>query len=539
MLTWLTRRTTRSTPAHRTRTPNPLRSLETLEARDVPAILIHIDYSRDTSGFFATNPVARATLEQAAAELGNGLNANLAAIVPSGGNTWTATFTDPVTDNRVSLANPTIPANTITVFVGARSLSGSTLAYTIGAGSRPSGSQAWQDTVETRNHNGYAPWGASLTFDSTVNWHFGSTTVGLSSNELDFYSVATHELGHVLGIGSSLEWDALLQGGYFYGPTAMSLYGGPVPVNAGGSHWAEGVTVNGQQVSLDPSMSSGRRVLFSALDSAALTDLGWQTVLPASISPSAPVSPTATVSFSLIAAGAVLVPLAGVNGVVTQYAVFNGFVFASAQFTPFPGYRGLFHQAHADFDSDGVLDVAVATVTPGLGAMTVISGLDGHYITAPRLTFGVVGMLATDIDGDGTSELATGEGFPLGIYVFDVRGGVMAPHTSFTAFGIPGRAAVEVDDSANSDGPDASALPPAVEALDENASASGDELAGVFSPLALRPEPDVTERPAFGIGRQGAADAPNDPFAQPAERSWRGSDLLPFDGDSFDALFVG
>lgn len=526
MLTWLTRRTTRSLPAPRTRTPSPLRPLEILEGRDVPAILIQIDYSRDTSGFFAAHADARATLEQAAAELGNTLSATLAAITPSGNNTWTATFTDPVTGRQVSLVNPTIAANTITVFVGSLPLSGSTLAYTIGADEYPSGSQAWQNTVETRNHAGYAPWGASITFDNTVNWYFGSTTVGLTSNKVDFYSVATHELGHVLGIGSSPEWDALLQGGYFTGQTAMSVYGGPVPVSADGSHWAEGVTVNGQPASLDPSIGPGRRVLFSALDSAALTDLGWQTASPAPASP----SPVAAASTSLIAAGAVLVPLAGANGVVTQYAVINGFVFATAQFIPFPGYHGLFQQTDADFDSDGVLDIAVATATPGLGAMTIISGLDGHYITAPRLTFGLVGMLAIDVDGDGTPELATGEGSPPGIYVFDIRGGAMVPHASYSVSGIPGRVAEKME-GANSASAGATALPPASEKPTENAPA------GVDSPVALRPEPDVGVQPAFTIRRLDSDGVANDPFGRPAERPRFGSDLSPF--DSVGAPFVG
>ena len=70
--------------------------LEQLEAREVPAILIQVDYTYDT-GFFANNPQARATLEMAAAELGNSVTADLGAIVPSGANTWTATFPDPAT----------------------------------------------------------------------------------------------------------------------------------------------------------------------------------------------------------------------------------------------------------------------------------------------------------------------------------------------------------------------------------------------------------------------------------------------------------
>ena len=96
MLNWLTRTPRRRTPATSTR--RPALRLETLEVREVPAVLIQLDYSYDT-GFFS-NPEARAVMERVASELGNSLNANLAAIAPSGGNTWTASFYNPATGAR-------------------------------------------------------------------------------------------------------------------------------------------------------------------------------------------------------------------------------------------------------------------------------------------------------------------------------------------------------------------------------------------------------------------------------------------------------
>jgi hypothetical protein len=58
------------------------------------------------------------------------------------------------------------------------------------------------------------------------------------------------------------------------------------------------------------------------------------------------------------------------------------------------------------------------------------------------LTFSMWGMLGADIDGDGTTELITVEGTPLGIYVYDVSDGVIAPDAQFSVFGTPGRAAL-------------------------------------------------------------------------------------------------
>lgn len=429
--------------SRKTRTTKPARTtlrLEALEAREVPALLIQIDYSRDTSGFFS-NPEARATLEQVAAELGNGLNANLSAITPGGGNTWTATFFDPATGGQTSLSNLSIGANTIKVFVGARALGGSEAGFGGFGGFSVSGSQAWLNTVQTRGHIGFAPWGGSITFDSRQNWYFGSSAAGLDSSKLDFYSVASHELGHILGIGTAQQWKNLVSGGTFHGSGAMSVYGGPVPVNAAGDHWADGVTVNGQAVSLDPSLPYGQRVAFSALDSAALSDLGWSAGgggAAAVGGGAAPAQPAIT-----------LVPIVQANGTIIQYAVVNGAVIPTGQvFAPFGAYRGPLYAAYADFNRDGTLDVAVGTADGRIpGILAVISGTDGHYLGGPQFAHGkILAMLPYDVEGDGQVELVTLEGTPAGIFVYNVVGnGLIAPNSGFSAYGTPGRAAETTD----------------------------------------------------------------------------------------------
>ncbi|MFM8271800.1 MAG: matrixin family metalloprotease, partial [Gemmata sp.] len=268
MFKWLTRKQQRSTAA------KPQLRLEGLEVREVPAVLIQLDYSRDLTGFF-NNPEARAIMERAASEFGNSLNANLAAIVPHGGNTWTATFFDPATGGQTGVANLSVGANTLRIFVGGRAMSRSEAGFGGYGGTSISGSQAWLNAVETRGHSGFSPWGGSIAFDTNQRWHFGQTTDGLDSTELDFYSVAVHELGHVLGIGTAPEWMSLASGGYFYGANASAVYGGAVPLNPNASHWADGVIAGGQGASLDPTLTYGTRVTWSALDAAALRDLGW------------------------------------------------------------------------------------------------------------------------------------------------------------------------------------------------------------------------------------------------------------------------
>ena len=82
---------TSSRPSHK---PNTTRlAVERLEERDVPAISILVDYTLDTrayggSGFFQDHPDAKATLNRVAYEMGQRVSANLAAINPSGTNSW-------------------------------------------------------------------------------------------------------------------------------------------------------------------------------------------------------------------------------------------------------------------------------------------------------------------------------------------------------------------------------------------------------------------------------------------------------------------
>jgi hypothetical protein len=424
------------------RTRRPVLRLEELEAREVPALLIQVDYTYD-SGFFANNPEARATMERVASELGNSISANLAAIAPSGGNTWTATFHNPATGALQSLANPSVGANTVRLYVGARPLGGGEAGFATTTGFSASGSPGWVDLVQTRSWSGFAPWGGSIAFDSTQRWHFGQTTSGLDGNELDFYSVAMHELGHVLGMGTSKQWHQLSQNGAFRGSNAMSVYGGPVPVSGDGLHWAAEHAA-GAAVSLGPTVPLGKRDGWSALDAAALRDLGWA---PGGGDAGSSVGPPGTILFAM----------AGVNAVIGQYGFYAGTVFPTGRlFLPFPGYAGSLQQGIGDFNGDAVYDVAVST--PGaVGVMAIVSGLDGRVIGGPKAAHGsVAAMFAVDVDVDGRHELVTIE--TIGprvnaVYVYSLVGGSLLPFGAVSAYGEAGRAALHVHDEHEHDVP--------------------------------------------------------------------------------------
>ncbi|MBY0461121.1 MAG: hypothetical protein K2V38_27685, partial [Gemmataceae bacterium] len=125
--------------------------LESLEARDLPAVTILLDYTYDT-GFFAARPAAQAVLNQVAAELGNSLTANLAAITPGGGNTWTATFFNPATGANATATNLSVGANTLRVYVGSRPMAGNEDGVGGPGGYSASGSSGWLGTVANRGH---------------------------------------------------------------------------------------------------------------------------------------------------------------------------------------------------------------------------------------------------------------------------------------------------------------------------------------------------------------------------------------------------
>jgi hypothetical protein len=267
-----------SRPAGR---PRP--RLEALEGRDCPSVAIQFDYSLDSTGFF-NNPQARAALQLAGQILSAQLNDALGAIVPGGANHWSAGVTNPSTGSMVVLTDLYVPANTIIVYAGGRNYGGAQLGEG-GYGSwSATGSGAWLNAVGGRGQPGalgsaptdYAPWGGSVTFDTVTNWNFGDTSVGPAPNQFDFLSVAEHELGHVLGIGTAGSWQDKIAAGRFYGAASAAVYGAPVPVDGAGAHWARGTAVGGAVADMVPSTPAGQRHLFTALDFAALQDVGWQ-----------------------------------------------------------------------------------------------------------------------------------------------------------------------------------------------------------------------------------------------------------------------
>ncbi len=256
------------------------------------AITVTIDYRFDSAGFFdpttSAGFLARTRMQEAADLFSSSLLDPLLPIVPGAGDSWNAFFTHPGSGGNSASSNLSIAADEILVFAGARDLGGSILGQGGFGGYSVTGQTAFVNAVDTRGQTGvgttdFAPWGGSVSFDLFgTNWYFGGSAA-VPGSMTDFFSVAIHEIAHVLGLGAAASWDLQvgISGGCasglaFMGAAAMAVNGGPVCLDDDPGHFADGTLSAGQEVSLDPSLAPGLRKLLSPLDWAALQDVGWQ-----------------------------------------------------------------------------------------------------------------------------------------------------------------------------------------------------------------------------------------------------------------------
>lgn len=276
---------------------------------------IRFDYSLDTRGFFSGgNSYRRNVLQIAGDSLIKRFGDDLAAIIPGGIKEWIPSVNHPssgpsnsITGTRVNLAkNLRVNADEIIVYVGARDLPGNfrgvggQASYQFPAtpiscrtqaecNQKLAEIEAFRNIVRGRGEPGalgntqtdVAPHIGTISFDTNSDWYFGLDPNGIGTNQIDFLSVATHELGHVLGFGNersgvTTSWERLTSDGRFNGPKARAAYvgSGSPPITA--DHWANSIqTVDGQSILMNGSIPIGKRTPLSPLDMAAFDDLGW------------------------------------------------------------------------------------------------------------------------------------------------------------------------------------------------------------------------------------------------------------------------
>lgn len=254
------------------------------------------DYSLDSGNFFSgANAGRRQYLEAVGSYVSQYFTATtLSAITPAGSNSWDVQVSNPANPSAtVSRGNLEVPANTVIVYVGGAALGGSVLAQAGPAGYSASGDATWvNQTVEKRDLSlgAYARTAVgSLSFNSATSWFFDPTPQANATfaGQYDFFSVAAHELLHVLGFGitdTGWGWKANLFGGTFNGSRSLDEKSSAqlgISLNAGSDHWAQNTLSfsmrdgTSQETLMDPDIGTGVRKYLTTLDLRAMTDIGY------------------------------------------------------------------------------------------------------------------------------------------------------------------------------------------------------------------------------------------------------------------------
>lgn len=237
---------------------------------------IEFDYRFDTNGFF-DDPERRAAIE-AAGEIWEELILDEFEDVPAG---VSFTALNPETSQPETIVLDTA-IDDLVIFVGSQSIAE---VGTIALGGF-TGSDAEGDAFGARvssNFRGqgpvtdFEPWAGTVTFDSDLDFSFSIDDP--VPGQIDFISVALHEIGHVLGLGTSPIFREIGIGAQFDGPNALAVnQGNPVPLEADLVHVLDGF--NDNTVLLDPQLNpiatSGGRNLPSDIDLALLADIGFE-----------------------------------------------------------------------------------------------------------------------------------------------------------------------------------------------------------------------------------------------------------------------
>jgi hypothetical protein len=256
-------------------------------------LVIELDYSYDSSNFFSS-PQRRQILETAADSV-NRWTDNLAAIESSPGNTWTGIVIRPDTGIGTFISGETlvVPQNTIKIYVGARNIGVNRLAAAERNAAIPTGTTAWQDLVRYRGQTGaalqqdYSLWGGSITFNPIFNWYDQTSATGIPANTYDLYSIAVHELLHVLGFGIAESFNTKIDAQNQFTGAHAATVGSPnnpeLQLAPDWDHWSNETfsTIAGTpQVSvMNATFLPGQRYRMTDLDTAVLADIGWEKAL--------------------------------------------------------------------------------------------------------------------------------------------------------------------------------------------------------------------------------------------------------------------
>jgi hypothetical protein len=237
---------------------------------------IKFDYRFDTLGFFQA-PERRAALEAAAAEWSS-IIGNDFLPVPAGTKLRLNNPENRTEDVFVDSLEQDI--DDVLIFVGT---SEAIPGYGRGGPStvaESSDGTLMQEFTNRQNGKFFQPWAGSISFKGSVNYFFDPTPEtgdDVPQDQYDFISLATHEIGHVLGFTASPAFSALEAGSTFIGKSAVAAYGAPVPLtpDLGHGHLLDGTQSDGVECLMTPKLTNGIRQKPTTLDIAALQDIGY------------------------------------------------------------------------------------------------------------------------------------------------------------------------------------------------------------------------------------------------------------------------
>lgn len=239
---------------------------------------IVFDYSRDTGSYFSSAEM-RGVLDQAASAFEARIEDTLAPITAAGFNVSIFNPAAPEAAD-LSFANQTFPINQIRVYVaGYASATDAAIGLGGPGGYSCSGIACTQAARGQTNASGsgatdFAPWGGAIAFNFDDLDAWNTSMAAPSSWQTDLYSVAVHELGHVLGFATAQSFETYVTGNQFsLGSTTQTL-------SDDLAHWADNTmsTVKGiaQEAAMTPYLTFGQRKYFTELDFAALDRIGWE-----------------------------------------------------------------------------------------------------------------------------------------------------------------------------------------------------------------------------------------------------------------------
>jgi len=319
----------------------------------IPAQAITIDVNFATGTLFSSSAdfQAKATISAAAADISTAITTSLNAIttdiyVSTNASTtvtfdWSFNYDDPSTGSSTTIEIPFSVDDSVTVFVGTRSLLGSTLGsggpagsglglgvngfpnqFLVAANDAESQSEAalsrgggpvistvngsWDFDGVLDNYSvdlgiSYGALGFDIDADdngthdseAALNnyWHWDHTSP-VASGKNDLYSVAVHEILHSIGFGTADSWDSLVSGTTWNGSEVQAITGTSANlISSDGGHVALSVMSQRlsdgmpQEVAMDPNITTGSRKELTVLDLAFLRDIGYETITPTFPSP--------------------------------------------------------------------------------------------------------------------------------------------------------------------------------------------------------------------------------------------------------------